>query len=59
MEKTNKELAVEMMCAFLGAVYSKEGNIYSFDTLYVKERLEYLYRAFEELDVQYGLNDVK
>ena len=50
MGKSNKELAVEMMCAFLNAVYSTGGNIPSFDTLNVKERLNYLYDAISEIN---------
>lgn len=50
MGKSNKELAVEMMCAFLNAVYSREGDICSFNTLQVEERLQYLYDAVAKLD---------
>lgn len=50
MNKSNKELAVEMMCAFLSGVYSLEGRILNFDDLCVKERLRYLYAALREID---------
>ena len=50
MGKSNKELAVEMMCAFLKAIYSRDGAIPSFTTLQIEERIQYLYDAVAKLD---------